>query len=79
MSTPLNIVIAGGGVTGLTCAALLAQSDVAAGFDLTLVDAGERGRVGTHQRQPDLQHVGVTGDLYFAAHDHEIEAPQVAR
>ncbi len=42
MSDRLNIVIAGGGVAGLTCAALLAQSDIAAEFRLTLVDAGER-------------------------------------
>ncbi|MDJ0699612.1 MAG: FAD-dependent monooxygenase [Woeseiaceae bacterium] len=42
MSDRLNIVIAGGGITGLTCAALLARSDVAARFKLTLVDVAER-------------------------------------
>ncbi len=42
MSDRLNVVVAGGGVTGLTCAALLAQSGVAGSFRLTIVDAGER-------------------------------------
>jgi 2-octaprenylphenol hydroxylase len=39
-----DIVIVGGGVTGLTVAALLAQSPVASRLKITLVDAGARPR-----------------------------------
>jgi len=42
-----DIVIVGGGIAGLTVAALLAQSPVAARLNITLVDAGARPRFAT--------------------------------
>lgn len=42
MSREFNIVVVGAGLTGLTIAALLAQSDAARQMRLTLIDAGER-------------------------------------
>ncbi len=42
MNEQFNIVIVGAGVTGLTIAALLAQSDVSKQLRLTVIDANER-------------------------------------
>jgi 2-octaprenylphenol hydroxylase len=42
MNEQFNIVIVGAGVTGLTVAALLAQSDVARQLRITVIDANER-------------------------------------
>ena len=42
MKSPFNIVVAGAGLTGLTIAALLGQSDVAEALEITVVDAAPR-------------------------------------
>ena len=47
MKKNFDIVIVGGGIAGLTVAALLAQSPVAARLNITLVDAGARPRFAT--------------------------------
>lgn len=42
MKKRFDIIVVGGGITGLTVAALLARSPVAARLNITLVDAGKR-------------------------------------